>query len=109
MTPADGTFREAIHVFYREGIYYFLWSENDTRSEDYRVRYATSDSPMGPLVIPENNLILSKSSDEGIWGTGHNATLKVHDKDEWYIVYHRFFRPEGIKWGDAAGFHRGMS
>ena len=61
---------------------------------------------MGPLVIPENNLILSKSSDEGIWGTGHNATLKVHDKDEWYIVYHRFFRPEGIKWGDAAGFHR---
>ena len=106
MTPADGTFREAIHVFYREGIYYFLWSENDTRSEDYRVRYATSDSPMGPLVIPENNLILSKSSDEGIWGTGHNATLKVHDKDEWYIVYHRFFRPEGIKWGDAAGFHR---
>ena len=106
MTPADGTFREAIHLFYREGIYYFLWSENDTRSEDYRVRYATSDSPTGPLNIPENNLILTKRSDDGIWGTGHNSTLKVEGKDEWYIVYHRFFRPEGIKWGDSAGFHR---
>ncbi len=105
MTP-DRTFREAIHLFYRNGIYYFLWSEDDTRSENYRVRYATSDSPMGPLTIPENNLILSKSPGEGIYGTGHNSTLKVKDKDEWYIVYHRFFRPEGIKWGDAAGFHR---
>ena len=105
MTP-DDTFREAIHLFYRNGIYYFLWSEDDTRSENYRVRYATSKSPLGPLTIPENNLILSKSPDEGIWGTGHNSTLKIKDKDEWYIVYHRFFRPEGIKWGDAAGYHR---
>ncbi len=106
MTPADGTFREAIHLFYRAGIYYFLWSENDTRSEDYRVRYATSDSPTGPLNIPKNNLILTKSSENGIFGTGHNSTLKVEGKDEWYIVYHRFFRPEGIKWGESAGFHR---
>ncbi|MEA4918205.1 beta-L-arabinofuranosidase domain-containing protein [Proteiniphilum sp.] len=105
MTP-DNTFREAIHVFYRNGIYYFLWSEDDTRSENYRVRYATSTSPVGPLTIPENNLILSKSPEEGIWGTGHNSTLKIKDKDEWYIVYHRFFRPEGIHWGDAAGYHR---
>lgn len=105
MTP-DNTFREAIHLFYRNGIYYFLWSEDDTRSENYRVRYATSKSPLGPLTIPENNLILSKSPEEGIYGTGHNSTLKIKDKDEWYIVYHRFFRPEGIKWGDAAGYHR---
>ena len=106
ITPEDGTFREAIHLFYRKGIYYFLWSENDTRSEDYRVRYATSESPTGPLNIPEDNLILTKRSDNAIWGTGHNSTLKVDGKDEWYIVYHRFFRPEGIKWGRAAGYHR---
>lgn len=105
MTP-DKTFREAIHVFYRNGTYYFLWSEDDTRSENYRVRYATSKSPAGALTIPENNLILSKNPDKGIYGTGHNSTLKIPGRDEWYIVYHRFFRPEGIKWGDAAGFHR---
>lgn len=29
MTP-DATFREAIEVFFRDGTYYFLWSEDDT-------------------------------------------------------------------------------
>lgn len=105
MTP-DNTFREAIEVFYRNGLYYFLWSEDDTRSENYRVRYATATSPTGTLTIPENNLILSKRPEKGIYGTGHNSVIQVPGKDEWYIVYHRFTRPNGIKMGDAAGFHR---
>lgn len=105
MTP-DKTFREAITVFYRNGIYYFLWSENDTRSENYRVRYATSTSPTGVLTIPENNLILAKDPSKGIYGTGHNSVLQIPGKDEWRIVYHRFSRPNGINMGDAAGYHR---
>lgn len=105
MTP-DDTFREAVYVFYRNGLYYFLWSEDDTRSENYRVRYGTSDSPMGPIKKPENNLILSKDPSAGIYGTGHNSVLQIPGRDEWYMVYHRFSRPEGIKMGDAAGFHR---
>lgn len=105
MTP-DATFREGIYVFYRKGFYYFLWSEDDTRSENYRVRYAMSASPLGPLTIPENNLILQKSPEKGIYGTGHNSVLEIPGKDKWYIVYHRFNRPNGIKMGDAAGFHR---
>lgn len=105
MTP-DKTFREAITVFYRNGIYYFLWSEDDTRSENYRVRYATSTSPTGILTIPENNLILAKDPSKGIYGTGHNSVLQILGKDEWHIVYHRFSRPNGINMGDAAGYHR---
>nr|WP_185154950.1 family 43 glycosylhydrolase [Dysgonomonas sp. HDW5A] len=105
MTP-DKTFREAITVFYRNGIYYFLWSEDDTRSENYRVRYATSSSPTGVLTIPENNLILAKDPSKGIYGTGHNSVLQIPGKDEWRIVYHRFSRPNGINMGDAAGYHR---
>ena len=104
-TP-DNTFREAITVFYRNGIYYFLWSEDDTRSENYRVRYGTSKSPDGVIRIPENNLILAKDPSKGIYGTGHNSVLQIPGKDEWYIVYHRFSRPNGIKMGDAAGYHR---
>jgi len=105
MTP-DATFREAIYVFYRNGLYYFLWSEDDTRSENYRVRYATSKSPTGPLDIPKDNLILVKDPSKGIYGTGHNSVIQVPGKDEWYMVYHRFSKPNGIKMGSPAGFHR---
>ena len=102
----DKTFREGCYVFYRKGTYYFLWSEDDTRSENYRVRYGTSQSPLGPIKISENNLILQKDPSQGIYGTGHNSILQVPGKDEWYIVYHRFNYPNGIKMGDAAGFNR---
>lgn len=105
ITP-DNTFREGICVFYRNGTYYFLWSEDDTRSPNYRVRYGTSRSPAGPIHIPENNIVLEKDPEKGIYGTGHNSVLQVPGTDEWYIVYHRFNRPNGIKMGDAAGFHR---
>lgn len=105
LTP-DKTFREGVYVIFRNGIYYFLWSEDDTRSENYRVRYGTSTSPYGPIQVPENNLILQKDPAKGIYGTGHNSVLQVPGTDEWYIVYHRFNYPNGIKMGDAAGFHR---
>jgi arabinoxylan arabinofuranohydrolase len=105
MTP-DATFREGIEVFYRNGLYYFLWSENDTRDEDYRVRYATSDSPIGKLNIPEDNLVIAKDPDQGIYGTGHNSVIQIPGTDEWYIVYHRFTRPRGITMGRSAGYHR---
>ncbi|MBD0831551.1 family 43 glycosylhydrolase [Aestuariibaculum sediminum] len=100
------TFREGTEVFYRNGTYYFLWSENDTRSPNYRVRYATANSPLGPLNIPENNLILEKRPEKGIYGTGHNSVINVPDTDQWYVIYHRFNRPKGITMGRAAGFNR---
>ncbi|UOB17966.1 family 43 glycosylhydrolase [Abyssalbus ytuae] len=100
------SFREGTEVFYRNGKYYFLWSEDDTRSPNYRVRYATSNSPTGPLNIPENNLILEKKQGKGIYGTGHNSVIQTPDTDTWHIVYHRFTRPKGIKMGRAAGYNR---
>jgi len=102
----DRTFREGTYVFYRNGIYYFMWSEDDTRSENYRVRYATSDSPLGAFTIPENNMVIAKDKEAGILGTGHNSVLQIPGKDEWYIVYHRFNYPKGITMGDAAGYNR---
>ncbi|HLP05607.1 MAG TPA: family 43 glycosylhydrolase [Paludibacter sp.] len=102
----DRTFREGTYVFYRNGMYYFMWSVDDTRSENYHVRYATSDSPLGNFTIPENNLVIVKDKENGIYGTGHNSVLQVPGKDEWYIVYHRFNYPKGITMGDAAGYNR---
>jgi GH43 family beta-xylosidase len=99
-------YREGTTVFYRNGKYYFLWSENDTRHVDYRVRYATSNSPTGPLWIPENNIVIAKNEEEGIYATGHNSVIQIPNTDEWYIVYHRFSYPNGIEMGRAAGYHR---
>lgn len=95
MTP-DKTFREAVYVFYRNGLYYFLWSEDDTGSVNYKVRYATAKSPLGELTIPEDNIVIMKDDAKGIFGTGHNSVLQIPDKDEWYIVYHRISRPDGV-------------
>jgi GH43 family beta-xylosidase len=105
MTP-DKTFREGITVFFREGRYYFLWSEDDTRSENYRVRYATAASPLGPLEIPKDNLVIAKDPAAGIYATGHNSVIQIPGRDEWYIVYHRFNYPRGIGMGRDAGYHR---
>lgn len=105
MTP-DGTFREGATVFYRKGVYYILWSDDDTRSPNYRVRYAMAKTPAGPLDIPKDNLVIAREDSAGIYGTGHNSIIQVPGKDEWYIVYHRFNYPKGITMGDAAGFNR---
>ena len=103
----DATFREGTHVFYRNGKYYFTWSENDTRDPNYRVRYGVADGPLGNIEIPTgNNLVIAKDEKAGIYGTGHHTTLQIPGKDEWYIIYHRFNYPNGIKMGRAAGYNR---
>ncbi|MBS1564202.1 MAG: family 43 glycosylhydrolase, partial [Bacteroidetes bacterium] len=43
LTP-DRTFREGVYVFFRKGVYYYMWSENDTRDQNYDVRYGMSGS-----------------------------------------------------------------
>lgn len=102
----DETYREGTYVIYRNGQYYFLWSEDDTRSPNYKVRYGISKSPLGPIEIPANNIVIQGIPSQGIYATGHNSVVQVPNRDEWYIVYHRFSYPTGIKMGDAGGFHR---
>lgn len=106
LITVDKTFREGTYIIYRKGTYYFMWSEDDTRSPNYKVRYGTSKSPLGPIEIPENNIVIQGIPDQGIYATGHNSVLQIPNKDEWYITYHRFSYPTGIKMGEAGGFHR---
>jgi len=96
ITPS--AFREGAFTIKRRGVYYFMWSENDTREEDYQVAYATGPSPYGPWT--ERGVILSKRLDLGIRGTGHHTVVQIPGTDDWYIVYHRFVVPDGD------GFHR---
>ncbi|TPG71850.1 family 43 glycosylhydrolase [Hymenobacter nivis] len=104
MTP-DNTFREGAYAFYRNGKYYFMWSEDDTGSPNYQVRYGTSDTPLGKITVPANNSVIAKNPALGIYGTGHNSVIQVPGRDEWYIVYHRFTYPKGITM-NGPGYHR---
>jgi beta-xylosidase len=86
-------FREAAWMHRRADVYYLSWSENDTRDPDYRVRYATSASPMGPW--SEHGILLEKDPDLGVLGTGHHSIITIPGSDEWLIAYHRFAIPNG--------------
>ena len=103
LTP-DDTFREASYVIYRNGLYYFFWSENDTGSADYRVRYGTSTSPLGSITIPASNVVIARNNTDAIYGTGHNSVVQIPGKDEWYIVYHRLNRPTAFNYSSPGNF-----
>ncbi|MEU0878155.1 family 43 glycosylhydrolase [Lentzea sp. NPDC005914] len=86
-------FREGSFVFKRNGTYYFMWSENDTRDENYQVAYATGPSPLGPWTT--RGVVLQKRLDRGIKGTGHHSVVQLPGTDTWHIAYHRFAVPGG--------------
>jgi beta-xylosidase len=87
-------YNEGSFVIKRGGTYYFMWSENDTRSPDYRVAYATGSSPLGPW-SERAGVILQKDAGLGILGTGHHSVVQVPGTDDWYMAYHRFAIPGG--------------
>lgn len=102
-TP-NSTFREAVYVFCRNDKYYVLWSEDDTGSRNYKVRYATADSPLGALSIPSDNIVIQRDNVKAIYGTGHNSIVQIPGKDEWYIVYHRISRPKGVNMSSPGNY-----
>ena len=102
---------EGTYVFERNGLYYFMCSENITRSARYCIRYLISDSPTefvrnGQPAKVEEQIILQQDPSLQIFGTGHNSVINVPGTDDWYMVYHRFTRPEGIKMGLSGGYNR---
>ncbi|HMT87702.1 MAG TPA: family 43 glycosylhydrolase, partial [Arachnia sp.] len=76
---------------YRDGLYHLTYAVDDTRSENYRVGYATATDIRGPWTY--RGVILEKDLSLGIKGTGHSSVLNVPGTDDWYIAYHRFAIP----------------
>ena len=88
-----------------------MWSENITRSSYYRVRYLISDSPTefirnGRPAKVEETIVIQQDPSKQIFGTGHHSVICKPGTDEWYIVYHRFNRPGGVKLGLSGGYNR---
>ena len=94
MTPKGGSlkdyaYREAPYVFYRNGLYYFMWSVDDTGAANYHVAYGTSKSPLGPIEVAKDPIVLIQDPQHEIYGTAHNSVIQIPGSDDWYIVYHR--------------------
>lgn len=110
MTPEGGTletyaFREAPYVFFRNGVYYFMWSVDDTGSPNYHVAYGTSGSPLGEIKVAEPCNILVQNPERKIYGTAHNSVINIPATDEWCIVYHRI-NEDFIDRDKNPGIHR---
>lgn len=110
MTPHGGTlqdyaYREAPYVFKRNGLYYFLWSVDDTGTANYHVAYGTSTSPLGPIKVADQPVVLIQDPANEIYGTAHNSVLQIPGTDDWYIVYHRINK-KFLDRESGPGFHR---
>lgn len=86
-------FREGLFVNFRNGTFHLTYSIDDTRSENYRVGYATSTSVDGPWTY--RGVLLEKDVEKGILASAHNSIVNVPCTDDWYIAYHRFAIPDG--------------
>src|SRR5262249_8363218 len=71
MTPPH--FNEGVFMIKRNGVYYFMWSQNDARDVNYQVAYGTSASPLGPIDVPPDNVILQRHG--RVVGTGHHSVI----------------------------------
>ena len=108
ITPSGGTlqtyaYREGVYVFYRNGLYYFLWSVDDTGATNYHVAYGTSTSPTGPIKVASKPIVIIQNASQKIYGTGHNSVLNIPGTDDWYIVYHRINKNY---LSNGPGYHR---
>ncbi len=77
---------EVPFVLKHKGKYYLTYSANHTRSEDYAIGYAVSDSPYGPFEKYEGNPILHKTAE--VNGTGHHSIAVSLNGKELICVYH---------------------
>jgi beta-xylosidase len=75
---------EGPFMFMRNGKYYFMWSEGGWTGPDYSVAYAMADSPFGPFKRIDKVL---QQDPKIATGAGHHSI--VHNRDRWYIIYHR--------------------
>lgn len=107
------SFREGSFVVYRQGLYHFTYSIDDTGSPNYRVGYATASSLEGPWTY--RGVVLQKNETLGILATGHDSVIQVSGTDDWYMAYHRFRIPDGngtfrettidkVEWDPSTGF-----
>lgn len=79
-------FTEGAFMHEREGRYYLSYSSGSWDRSNYRVDYATADTPVGPWRYGGTIL----RSDRRFNGPGHHAFLRDPATGGWHIAYHRW-------------------
>lgn len=82
---------ESPYILKRNGLYYYMYSNNFCQDSSYCVEYSTGPSPLGPFTYGANNPILETNVDGTVDGPGHHTILE--DGGKTYIVYHRHDNP----------------
>lgn len=89
-TPKDITppgYFEAPYMVKRKDTYYLMYSDGKCTDSTYKVRYSTSNNPIGPWAEGKNSPVLATEAANNITGPGHHTMLLY--KKKYYIVYHR--------------------
>lgn len=77
--------------FKRKGIYYYLYTIGG--DERYEYYYQMSrESPLGPYITPENDLVCTTSVENGVFGPGHGCVFNVEGTDDYYLAFLEFGR-----------------
>ncbi|WP_163712971.1 family 43 glycosylhydrolase [Mangrovibacterium lignilyticum] len=79
-------YSEGPFMIKRKGIYYYFYTMGGYA--DYQNGYVMSkESPLGPFVTPDNDVIISSDLDQQVWGPGHGFAFSPEGSDDWYFVY----------------------
>ena len=77
--------------FKRKGVYYYLYTF--MALERYCYYYEMSRvSPLGPYIIPEQDLVCETDAEAGVFGPGHGCVFNVPGTDDYYLAYLEFGR-----------------
>lgn len=100
-TPAEvkSVYNEAPDLIKIGDRYLFSWAIYDVLDYRYATRYAWSNNPMGPYIMPldydHDNIVLQGQHD--ITGCGHSCIVEY--QGEYYIVYGRHYKDRTTRFG----------
>lgn len=90
VTPPN--YFEAPYMFKRNDKYYMTYSDGKAIDSTYKIRYAVSDSPLGPWEEGQNSPIAKTDSEKNVYGPGHNSIFM--EEDQYYLLYHQIYPQE---------------
>ncbi|MDE7418812.1 MAG: family 78 glycoside hydrolase catalytic domain [Muribaculaceae bacterium] len=85
------SYTEGPIFFKRKGIYYYLYTI--MALEKYEYYYQIShESPLGPYITPEQDIVCTTDADAGVFGPGHGCVFNPAGTDDYYLVFLEFSR-----------------